>query len=81
METAQQQPTTAEARDLNILEAAAWMGIGVGTFSKLLEANRIPKPRTKSPLRWRESDLTAWMHANCPADFRPRRERRGNRTP
>jgi predicted DNA-binding transcriptional regulator AlpA len=59
---------SAESQLLRAADAAAFVGIGLRTFWRLLAAEQIPNPIRLGQSRfWRRSDLQRWIDAGCPA--------------
>lgn len=49
-------------------EVAHLLGISVRTLWRLLAAGEVPEPvRLRKAVRWRRSDIEAWLVAGCPA--------------
>jgi prophage regulatory protein len=62
-------PETLASELLRMREAAAFCNIGESTAWRYLSAGRFPKPIRVGggALRWRRSDLIAWIEKGCPA--------------
>ncbi len=55
---------------LTIKEASAYCKISESNFYKLNRKGLVPKPvKIGTILRWRKSDLVAWVAAGCPRDW------------
>lgn len=53
-------------------ETADDLGISVRTLRRLTDAGKGPKPiRLGRCLRWRSTDIDAWVSAGCPTEGKP----------
>lgn len=52
-------------------QAAAWAAVSVATWDRMTAAGKTPKPIRLSNgcVRWRTTDLRAWVEAGCPDRF------------
>ena len=57
---------------LDAKEAAHRVGISIRTLRRLADAGHGPRPlRVGRCLRWRITDLDAWIAAGCPKGVKP----------
>lgn len=84
-ETKPSAPTPAEEpnlgeRLLSLKQVREKIGVGTSTIYRWLEARKFPEPLqvTDTMVRWRMSDLDAWIAARAPADGGSR-QRKKNR--
>ncbi len=67
-----QPPITADERLLTVTEVAAFLRLTSKGVYSLVEARRIPFLRVSNRLRFRQSDLLAWLSENrTPSVERP----------
>lgn len=69
MITAAQAPEQAVPALLDKRAVAAMLGCSSRHVDRLADTGRMPPPvRIGVLVRWRRSDLDAWLSAGCPAD-------------
>ena len=73
MNTQPHPSTTPASLLIDAAELARMLSVSKPTIWRMLSAQRAPEPLrlTAQCLRWRRSDVEAWLAAGCPAQQRP----------